>query len=541
MRILAVSDLRVQGVRLLEQVARDVQPDLILYAGDDVARFGQEPNSWAPLAARTPLGLAGVIGNDCRRDHAVAFDQPGCHDLDRAPLLLDGLAILGLGGAPRDGAGGIGYTLYSRKQAARHLERQVAAAGRRKILLVSHAPPLGVLDVGIRYGVRSIGSSVVRDFLGRPAVRGVVCGHVHSQGGQIANLGRKVVVNIASHDSPGAPLRYAVLEWDGASFTASVCKAAAVTGGMMGVHGIGPATAARLHGHGFRNMADLLDGDGGELARVVGVAPGRRIRAHARALREGRPVLIAPEEPFPAGALIMDVETSLRLDDPWLVAIKPWGLAAVRQYQELNATRHDAHLTKVGKAILRQRWSCLVQWGTFDRGALERAHRRVRLVPPAWLRKDAWLDACAWLRRVVALPIGSNDLKSVAEYFKYSFAVSGVDGFTAGVLYTRYRSEGVKFDIARLRAYNRDDVIAVEHVVRAVQSLAQVPIRWTVPPGRSQFSLDIGIPGPRVGWGGKPPDWDRRFGRRRAGAAGRCSVLRSPTMVADERATPPGR
>jgi hypothetical protein len=49
LRILAVSDLRVQSLRLLEQVAGQVNPDLIVYGGDDVVRFGPGPHSWSPV------------------------------------------------------------------------------------------------------------------------------------------------------------------------------------------------------------------------------------------------------------------------------------------------------------------------------------------------------------------------------------------------------------------------------------------------------------------------------------------------------------
>src|SRR5437764_532389 len=135
MRILAVSDLRVHSVKLLEQVAEEVAPDLVLYAGDDVVRFGPGPNSWSPLARRVPLGLAGVIGNDCAHEHVLALHQPGCHDLDREPLLLPELAVLGLGGAPADEDDPAyvarGLTLYTRRAAKAQLERQFEAAGRR--------------------------------------------------------------------------------------------------------------------------------------------------------------------------------------------------------------------------------------------------------------------------------------------------------------------------------------------------------------------------------------------------------------------------
>ena len=473
MRILAVSDLRVHDIALVEKVAERVRPDLVVYGGDDVVRFGPGANSWAPLAARTPLGLAGVIGNDCLRAHAVAFAQPRCHDLDRAPLLLDGLAILGLGGAPRDEADGIGYTLYTREEAENHLALQIAKVGRRKVLLVSHTPPLGVLDVGLRFGVRPIGSSVVRDFLKRPKVRGVVCGHVHSHGGQIAAVGSKVVVNIASHDHLGADLRYAVLEWDGEHFTARAAIAED-TDAITRVRGVGWTTAQRLVGGGIRNIPALLAGDGREVAELVGSKTARRMRAHARSLRDGVPVFLEPSEPFPASPVIVDVETSVdRQDDPWLIGVKPWSAARVRQFEELDVTKHADHLARVGAALDRHRGATLVRWGPFDRAAIEKAHARVNLGLPWWIASEAWFDACAWVKRVVALPIDAGGLKPVADYFGYPFAKVGVDGFLAGIWFTRYRDEGVTFDVAKVRAYNRDDVAAVEHVVRAVQALAR--------------------------------------------------------------------
>ena len=471
MRILAISDLRVHDIALVEEMAARMRPDLIVYAGDDVARFGPGPNSWGPLAARIPLGLAGVIGNDCRRTDAIAFDQPGCHDLDRAPLLLDGLAILGLGGAPRDEGDGLGATLYSREQASDQLSRHLAMVGRRRVLLVSHAPPLGVLDIALRFGVKRIGSSVVREFLRQRQIRAVVCGHVHSQGGQIEEIGRKVVVNIASNDHPGADLRGARLDWDGENFAAVICIARdpnAITR----VRGVGPSVANRLINAGFRDIPALLLGDGGNLAAIVGTGPARAMRAHARALHNGVPVLLEPAEPFPKNPLIIDVETSSdKKDDPWLVGMKRWDSARVRQFQELDAACHADHLGKIGLAIERFIDVTLIRWGSTDRWAIEQAHIRVGLDLPPWLALGSWFDAGAWVNRVVALPIDGGDLKSVARYFGYPFADTGISGFMAGNWYALYRKFGVPFDVRKVRAYNRDDVFAVEHVVRAVKSL----------------------------------------------------------------------
>jgi hypothetical protein len=397
-------------------------------------------------------------------------------------LLLPGLAVVGLGGAPRDEGEGIGYTLFTKAEAEAHLGGQLSRVGRRKVLVVSHTPPLGVLDVAIRHGLRPAGSSVVREMMRRSSVRGVICGHVHCQGGRTEEAGHTLVVNVASRDWLGAPLSYAVLDWDGRRFSARNYVAEDPEA-LTRVRGVGPVVASRMIEAGFHSLPDVLAGDGAELAAVVGTGVARGMRAHARALRDGVPVLLDRADSFPEDSVVIDVETSVdRQDDPWLIGVMPWGAARVRQFEELDARLHAAHLARVGASLSRLRWKYLVRWGAFDRGALDRAHRRVGLEEPEWLRPGHWLDACAWVKRVVALPIDSGGLKPVADYLGYKFQVSGVDGFSAGCWYARYRDEGIAFDVGKVRAYNRDDVRAVEHVVHAVRALAASPDAVVEPP-----------------------------------------------------------
>jgi Icc-related predicted phosphoesterase len=79
-----------------------------------------------------------------------------------------------------------------------------AALAKKKLIIVSHAPPYGVLDLAVRYGRRSIGSRPLREFLEADANSLLcVCGHVHRCGGKSATVGQCLVVNAASHDSPG--------------------------------------------------------------------------------------------------------------------------------------------------------------------------------------------------------------------------------------------------------------------------------------------------------------------------------------------------
>jgi hypothetical protein len=483
LRILAVSDLRVQGIHLLERVAERLAPDLILYAGDDVSRFGAGRNSWSRLARRTRYGLAGVIGNDCSPDDARVFSQPGCRDLHREPLLLDGLAILGLQGAPEDECEALGATLYTRGKAEAHLERQVARAGSRQLLLVSHAPPRGVLDLAVRFGVANAGSSVVRAFADRSRVRGIVCGHVHLQGGRTEQVGRCVVVNIASHDDSGAPLRYALLDWNGRRLKALEIGVEKDRGEFDGIVGLGPRRAEKLALGGFRSIKDILDADDAALKRMFSRPEvARLVRARARAACTGSPVILDPNFTIERDATIVDVETSFLQDDPWLVGYKRWGERRVHQLYELDPKAHRRHLRQVVEALSHPSPTRFLQWGRFDRGAIRRAHANFDIVPGSWLQQERWTNAGSWMERAVALPVPDYKLKTIGRYFEYRFAQPDLDGRALGSWYSSNRNDGTRFDVRRALAYNRDDVQVVEHIIKRVARLVASKDAFVEPP-----------------------------------------------------------
>jgi Icc-related predicted phosphoesterase len=68
------------------------------------------------------------------------------------------------------------------------------------LIVVSHTPPAGCLDLAIRFAVRHIGSHALADFVATYQPAWALCGHVHSQGGHVAPTGRTLVVNAASDD-----------------------------------------------------------------------------------------------------------------------------------------------------------------------------------------------------------------------------------------------------------------------------------------------------------------------------------------------------
>lgn len=467
-RILCFSDLRVQRLADVEAVAKSVEPDLILYAGDDVARFGPGPNSWSPLALSVRHGLAGVIGNDCLEDTRAVLRQPGCRDLQERPYFVGDFAILGLQGAPASTR--IGYTLYSDDAAREHLKTQLREAGGRPTIVVSHAPPYGILDLAVRFGLENIGATALLEVMKRPSVKAVVCGHVHLQGGRQAKHGDCLVLNCASHDDPSAALRYAVLEWNGREFTAST-HVHDDRGELGDVRGMERRHAEALHRAGIRTCGELHNLGVERLRDLVrGYAP--RYWVMAKSIVERRPIFRAPPLPITGHAVFLDVETSFDPADVWMIGFAT-GAGDVEQLYALGCDRQRRLLAKLNGRMRRLGPSQFLQWSAYDRNALEKAYRRHWRAVPMWLDRARWVDAMWWTDRAFALPFRSRSIKDVSAYFGYAYEEAMLDGMTVGGWYSSYLRFEKSFDVARVLVYNRDDVRALRHVVSSIRALAQ--------------------------------------------------------------------
>ena len=558
MRIVAISDCRTTTGEQIERLFEREKPDLLLYGGDDVARFGPVPDevyveagvmhlrtvageappaedmfqskywgvpdafwerasfgfsaslsariraralsragpsrerrhgphvirgeqwtfevirwfhsrpaiNWSPLASRIPHGIAGVLGNDCVPADAWVLQQPGCHDLHTKPMLLPGLAIIGLAGAPARDGEGRGLLLYDEEAAAAHLARQLAACGNRDVILVSHAPPLEILDLAVRHGIENIGSRAVRDLVDAGRVAIVVCGHVHREGGKTQRITPDcAVVNVACHDDAHAALRYAVIEVETGYF--DITHHELPNEGLHQISGIGPKLAEQLRSAGIREISQLAALGREEVTVLLGPRRGPQMQAHARSLLRGLPVSVGGRPSPPEPVIYLDVETSHDVqDDPWLIGLLfPDG--RFEQMQALDRDDHPAHLQALDARLKAYPGHTFMQWGSFDRIALEKAYARCGLPSPGWLEKHRWLDACVWLRQHVALPIHSLALRVVCRYFDYEVRHPHLSGMTVGVWYSRYRDEGADFDVPAVREYNEDDVRALAHVVAA--------------------------------------------------------------------------
>ncbi len=251
LRIVAFSDYGVQDLSFLVKFIEKLrpQPNLILYAGDDLDRFYPEgENFLEQLASLSTHGLCAVRGNDGGPNESspgrwvqllfkeivkpsALENQPpkfrpdakklraairgrNVYNVHVQPLVIGPYAVIGSEGSPHDHQFlDLGGLTYSEANIARHLRRVAEAVNSKPLIVLSHCPPRNVLDRAIRHGERHIGSTALRKFIAqRKNVPLVVCGHVHSCGAQTQKLNRCTIVNAASHDRFGDPGRIAVLE-----------------------------------------------------------------------------------------------------------------------------------------------------------------------------------------------------------------------------------------------------------------------------------------------------------------------------------------
>jgi len=189
MKLLLFSDLHADAAaaRRLAERARAV--DVLVGAGDfgNVRRDVGVCVDVLRHAGKPAVLVAG--NNESTEELAEACrGWPAAHVLHGSAVTLGGVTFFGLGGGvPVTPFGPWSYD-FTEEQAGELLAGCPAGC-----VLVSHSPPLGVLDEDSRG--RSLGSVAVRDAVLRLGPRLVVCGHIHASGGKQILLGGSPVVN----------------------------------------------------------------------------------------------------------------------------------------------------------------------------------------------------------------------------------------------------------------------------------------------------------------------------------------------------------
>jgi Icc-related predicted phosphoesterase len=152
-----------------------------------------EENIFEELAKYARYGVVAVLGNKDRKAARAWIRGEKVYELFTSLVKIGPVLITGLEGTD--------IKESDIKLRLEFIQKNVVKD--ELILIVSHAPPRGILDRAIRFGERSIGSIALRDFIEEESRVGlVVCGHVHSCGGSFETLNNATIVNVSSHDDP---------------------------------------------------------------------------------------------------------------------------------------------------------------------------------------------------------------------------------------------------------------------------------------------------------------------------------------------------
>lgn len=185
------------------------------YAYFHISMNEPKRNIFEELASCAKYGLIAIIGNsDVGADRFRIYGR-NVYEIHNTWINIGQLLIVGLEGSTC-GLGSSGN--YSEGSVRLRLELAREISKGRKLLIVSHSPPRGVLDRAMRFGDNAIGSLALRDFLEESNnVTLVVCGHVHRCGGKYEKINNATIINVSSHDDPfsRANIAWIVLDQNG--------------------------------------------------------------------------------------------------------------------------------------------------------------------------------------------------------------------------------------------------------------------------------------------------------------------------------------
>ncbi len=185
------------------------------YAFFHISMNWPKHNIFEELASYAKYGLVAIIGNDNVGADRFRIYGRNVYEIHNTWINIGQLLIVGLEGSTC-GLGPSGD--YSEGGVRLRLELAREVSEDKKLLIVSHSPPRGVLDRAMRFGDKAIGSLALRDFLEESNnVALVVCGHVHRCGGKYEKINNTTIINVSSHDDPfsRANIAWIILDQDG--------------------------------------------------------------------------------------------------------------------------------------------------------------------------------------------------------------------------------------------------------------------------------------------------------------------------------------
>ncbi len=467
MKIFAFSDWRVQSIGGLIDYVKCLEhkPDVILYGGDDVDRFGSisgdiNENKFEELAKYSKYGVFGVIGNDCSKEHKKEqkkiLSGKKVFDLHDCPQKIEDYLFIGVEGADE-------------MKIRKHLKKSTKWKKKHKVILVSHCPPYGVLDRGVRFGNgESIGSKTIRTFIGDNNVVLNICGHCHSMGGRSQKLGNCNVINIASHDNIGAKGRIATIEIDEEKTNINISEL--MLSKLEEIYGIGPSYSKVLEENGITTIQELISQNKEEIffSTNLPLKLIDRWQIHARSLLNGEAILfndINLNKP-----IFVDIETDHTQSHLWMIGIFNPSNKEFKQFTAYEKIEEKKILTEFLNHISKYQDQTLYCYsGTdFDKRVLIDRIKEHHLDESALVN---FKDLLYKIRDSLILPISTYKLAELGDFFGFQWKHQDINGFDAPFIYNEYIESKNKEIITKLQEYNRDDVFALQHIINKIKKM----------------------------------------------------------------------
>lgn len=206
MKIVSVTDIHghPDGRKTLDSIIGALSPDLLVICGD-ITTFG--PASFAESILFGLKARCAAVPGNCDPDDVLRVIEKRCISLHGRRESIDGIDFVGIGGAPC-----CSFTT-PRELADEEIESLLSPVMTKGCVLVTHAPPLGILDL-TRSGKR-LGSKVVADCVSKFKPRLVLSGHVHEDRGVVEQGG-----TVFANPGPLKDGHMVVAELSGAKTTA---------------------------------------------------------------------------------------------------------------------------------------------------------------------------------------------------------------------------------------------------------------------------------------------------------------------------------
>lgn len=289
-------------------------------------------------------------------------------------------------------------------------------------IVLSHLPPLGVLDLSARFGVTHIGSSQVLKDLKKLKPKYFICGHSHFWGGKKALCGSVHVINTSSHDRIGSSGKYVIIDTGKGTYFQKEISSKSIAQ----IRG-GRAVIKELHYHGLGHRDEIES-----LARMNLLSDKRRfikgvkqrldlpskVRDRLASLGWKVPRIVKRISFNPNNCIFLDVETGLANGGGpgklWLIGVLYSGV--------VNQFRFPEERKDFVKYVLSKGNVPIVSWTAYDQKAITGTFKI----------SNEWIDAC---KRVANCVIWhSYQLSSLYNAIFKLREVSPMDGATIGIL-----------------------------------------------------------------------------------------------------------